>query len=166
MEPIHIPQLLKAPEKTEEIQLQESFAELKTLMPVRGLLRVTHQGTYLEVTAKAEAIVTLSCDRCLQQYNHRLSLDTQELIWLEETPLNSLPLEQEIAFEELTETLNPQGYFEVNTWLYEQLCLALPWKKVCSSDCQITPVNSAQESLLDSRWSSLETLKKQLIVDN
>ncbi|MGB3693202.1 MAG: YceD family protein [Spirulinaceae cyanobacterium] len=166
MEAIHIPQLLKAPEKTEEIQLQESFAELKTLMPVRGLLRVTHQGTYLEVTAKAETIVTLSCDRCLQQYNHRLSLDTKELIWLEEIPLNSLPLEREVALEELTETLDPQGYFEVDTWLYEQLCLALPWKKVCSSDCQTTPLNSTKDALIDSRWSSLEILKKQLITDN
>lgn len=162
MEVIHIPQLLKAPEKTEEIKFKESFADLETLMPVRGILRVAHKGTYLEVTVQGETIVTLSCDRCLQQYNHRLLIDTKELIWLEETSLSSLPLEREVALEELTETLNPQGDFEVGKWLYEQLCLALPLKKVCSSECQATLVNSAQESLIDNRWSSLEILKKQM----
>lgn len=162
MEAIHIPQLLKAPEKTEEIEFEQSFPNLETLMPVRGILRVAHKGTYLEVMVQGETIVTLSCDRCLQQYNHRLLIDTKELIWLEETCLSSLPLEREVALEELTETLNPQGDFDVYEWLYEQLCLALPLKQVCSSECQATPVNSAQDFPIDNRWSSLEILRKQI----
>jgi uncharacterized protein len=84
MEAIYIPQLAKAPEQTEYIQVKEYFSALETLTPIQGNLRVVHRGNYLEVSAHAETIVTLSCDRCLQQYNHRLSIDPVELIWLEE----------------------------------------------------------------------------------
>ena len=72
MEAIYIPQLLKAPQKTEEIQVQEFIDGLESLTPVRGKMAVVHRGNYLEVSVQAETIITLTCDRSLQQYNHRL----------------------------------------------------------------------------------------------
>ena len=47
-------------------------------------MSIRHGGTFLEILAQAETIVTLTCDRCLQNYNYRLSIDTSEIIWLEE----------------------------------------------------------------------------------
>lgn len=85
MEAIYIPQLTKAPEQTAVIEVQEFLSDLETLTPIRGLMRVQHHGNYLEVSAQAEAIITLTCHRCLQQYNHRLLLDTAEMIWLDES---------------------------------------------------------------------------------
>jgi len=67
MEPIYIPQLTTAPERTEEIQFEEFFSEFETLSPVKGTLVVKHQGNYLEVFAQAETIVTLNCNRCRKQ---------------------------------------------------------------------------------------------------
>ena len=49
---------------------------------MKGTLKVIHQGDYLQVKIKADTIITLTCDRCLQQYNHRLLINTEELIWL------------------------------------------------------------------------------------
>ena len=90
----------------------QHLVDLETLTPVRGELTVTHQGTYLEVKARADTIVTLTCDRCLQAYNHRVSLSAQEMIWLEHEPdPATLPLEREVAVEDLFETLPPNGYF-------------------------------------------------------
>ena len=85
METIYIPHLLTKSERKEVIDFDEFIPDLETLTPVRGRLQVTHQGNYLEVKAKAETIVTLTCHRCLKQYNHRLALNSSELIWLEET---------------------------------------------------------------------------------
>ena len=70
---IHIPDLLQKPDATAEIEFEETLPDLTTLMPVRGRIRIAHQGTYLEVSGQVNTIVTLTCDRCLQQYNHRLS---------------------------------------------------------------------------------------------
>ena len=161
MEAIYIPQLLKAPQKTEDIQLQESVAGLKTLTPIRGRMVVTHGGSYLEVATTAETIVTLTCDRCLQQYNHRLGIDTSELIWLDQTEEQDIPLEREVKWEDLSETLDPNGYFQPDVWLYEQLSLAMPMRQLCSQDCK-KPSVAVEQPTTDSRWQTLAALKNQL----
>lgn len=165
MEAIYIPGLLKLPEQTDVIQVNECIADLETLMPVRGRLQVTHQGNYLEVSAKAETIVTLSCHRCLQQYNHRLSIDVSELIWLDESANqpDSEPVEQEVPLEDLVETLHPQGYFYPDTWLYEQLCLEIPPRQLCDPQCLgINVSENGHTKPTDARWQALEALKGRL----
>ena len=164
-EAIYIPGLLKLPEQTEVIQFNQFITDLETLTPVRGNLQVTHQGNYLDVAASSETIVTLTCHRCLQQYNHRLKVDSSELIWLDElaSQLESEPLEQEVALEDLVETLSPQGYFQPENWLYEQLCLALPPRQLCDQKCPGIPMNNnGTKSAKDRRWEALENLKRQL----
>lgn len=164
-EAIYIPGLLKLPEQTEVIKFNQFIADLESLTPVRGSLQVTHQGNYLDVAASSETIITLTCHRCLQQYNHRLKVDSAELIWLDELAcqLENEPLEQEVALEDLVETLSPQGYFQPETWLYEQLCLALPPRQLCDQNCQGIPMNNlGTQSAKDRRWQALENLKRQL----
>ncbi len=165
MEAIYIPGLLKLPDQTEVIEVNECLAGLETLTPVRGRLKVTHQGNYLEVSGQGSTILTLTCHRCLQQYNHRLILDTSELIWLDDLAeqLNYVPLEQEILLEDLVETLHPQGYFQVDTWLYEQLCLVMPLQQLCDQECPGIPINEQGSILLkDRRWEALEAFKGKL----
>ena len=167
MEAIHIPWLLKLPEQTEVIPVNQCIAGLETLTPVRGRMQVTHKGNYLEVSAQAETIITLTCDRCLQQYNHRLKVDALELVWLDESAdqPDEGPLERETALEDLVETLPPQGYFQPDAWLYEQLCLATPPRQLCNPDCpgiQINDQDAGSNALTDQRWQALVNLKKQL----
>ncbi|MEA5570799.1 YceD family protein [Calothrix sp. UHCC 0171] len=170
MDAIFIPQLTKAPERTEEIQVREFLPGLDTLTPVRGVIRVRHCGNYLEVLANAEAIITCTCNRCLQQFNHRLAVDTSEIIWLDETAnqVEDLPLEREVPLEDLVESLLPQGYFHPSEWLYEQMCLAIPFRQLCDRNCQgiestaNNKSDNSAEKTVDKRWASLEALKKQL----
>lgn len=165
MDAIYIPQLLTAPEKTDILEVNEVFESLETLTPVRGKIQVKHCGTYLEVSGKAETIVTLTCDRCLQQYNHRVSVETTELIWLDENAesVEMLPLEREVPLEDLSENLSPRGYFDPQEWLYEQLCLALPQRQLCNQNCSgIADEILSSRPKVDSRWASLESLKAQL----
>ncbi len=164
MDAIYIPQLTKAPERTEEIQVKEFLPGLNTLTPVRGRIRVQHHGNYLEVSGQAETIITCTCNRCLQSYNHRLVLNTSEIIWLDEAgeQEEAVPLEREIAVEDLVETLSPYGYFEPGEWLYEHLCLEIPQRQLCDRNCPgIQPSTNNSDKLVDNRWSSLEALKKQ-----
>lgn len=164
MEAIYIPQLASSPEQTEVIQVQEFLADLETLTPIRGRIRVQHHGNYLEVSAQAEAIITLTCNRCLQQYNYRLALDTSEIIWLDEAANHpdDGPLEREVALEDLVERLPPQGYFQPNEWLYEQFCLESPQRQLCDVQCAGIQTKTQELEQIDRRWASLEALKKQL----
>jgi uncharacterized protein len=167
MEPIYIPQLLKAREKTEVIEVDEFLPDLDTLTPVRGQVRVQHCGNYLDVSAQVETIVTLTCHRCLQQYNHRLKTDASESIWLDpEAGKEATAIELEVAFEDLVETLLPTGDFDPGEWLYQQLCLAMPQRQLCDSLCPGIQLSSQPEATSepasDRRWASLESLKNHL----
>ncbi len=163
IEPIYIPRLLKAPGKSEQIEVKTFLPNLETLTPVRGTIVITHCGTYLEVSASAETIKTLVCDRSLQQYNQRLVVDTSELIWLkgklEEE--GEMPKEMETPLEELTESLSAQGYFEPETWLYEQFCLQMPIRQL-SSDSTTGHYDYQDTPPVDQRFAPLAALKDQL----
>lgn len=163
MEAIYIPQLLKLPEQTEKIAFLESIEGLDSLTPVRGTLIISHRHNFLEVSTSAETIMTLVCDRCLKNYNYRLSLNTSEIIWLQNPgDSQSLVGEREIALEDLSENLPINGYFEPNTWLYEQLSLNMPVRQLCSKNCQPPEYQEQQEHpSIDSRWSSLASLRQQ-----
>ncbi len=164
MDAIFIPQLTQAPERTEEIQVKEFLSDLETLTPVRGEIKVQHQGTYLEVSGQAEAIITCTCSRCLQQYNQRLKVNTKEIIWLDENAglEEDLPLEREVLVEDLVETISANGFFDPGEWLYQQMCLAIPQRPLCDRKCPgiISDANSITENQVDRRWASLEGLKK------
>lgn len=165
MEAIYIPSLVKKPERTEVIKFEESISDMETLTPIRGDLQVTHHGNYLEVRSRAETIITLTCDRCLKQYNYKLVINPQELIWLNEITVQKdlLHIEVENSVEDLVESLPPDGYFYPRDWVYEQLCLAIPPRKLCEQNCQgIKLSGNSSSSFLDSRWAALESIKKQL----
>lgn len=165
MEEIYIPSIAKKPKATESVEFEEFISDLETLMPVKGSLQVTHKGNYLEVEGKAETILTLTCDRCLKQYNHRLVLDSSELIWLEERPKNEefVSLDVEGDLEDLVEKLPKNGYFNGKDWIYQQLCLAIPPRQLCDRDCEgIKQAATGKTGLIDKRWAALESIKKQL----
>lgn len=169
MTPIPIPQIARSPDHTVRWTVKEFLADLPTLTPVQGWVQVTHCHTYLEVSTQAEAIITLTCDRCLQQYNYRLVASTSELIWLDEAAervANTLPAELEVAPEDLVESLSPHGMFDPVGWLYEQMCLALPLRQLCDATCPgILPEDNRAPELstaIDRRWAALESLKNQL----
>lgn len=166
MDAIFIPHLLNKSSRREVIEFEDFLPDLPSLTPVRGTVKVVHQSTFLEVTAQAETIITLTCDRCLNQYNYRLSVDNSELIWLDENAHQTDTGEEvEMAVEDLVECLPPDGYFDYREWLYQQLCLELPVRKLCDRLCPGIPVDSASTSTGDRRWASLEALKNKLIID-
>jgi uncharacterized protein len=163
MEPIYIPHIAKAPDQTWKVPVQDRLPDLETLTPAQGWIQIIHRGGFLEVSAKAEAIMTLTCDRCLQQYNHRVTVNTSEIIWLQEPQEDEADpgVEKEVALDDLVDSLSPQGHFRPDTWLYEQFCLSIPQKQLCDRQCPGIPVE-ADAKPIDRRWASLESFRNQL----
>ncbi|GAP94987.1 YceD family protein [Leptolyngbya sp. NIES-2104] len=165
MEAIHIPRLVQCPEQTKTIEFKTFLKDLKTLTPVQGWIKITHQGNFLEISAKVETIITLTCHRCLQQFNHRLAIEPKEMIWLDETAdqLDELPLDKDLSMDDLVETLLPNGYFDPEAWLYEQLSLEIPQRQLCAKDCAgIEVADEIKSPGIDSRWAALQALKGHL----
>jgi len=162
LQPIYIPHLEKTPDRSRVIDLDDNIKGLETLTPVKGRLIIEHRGNFLEVSAAAKAIMTLACDRCLQNYNSRVEVDASEFIWLQDETSEDYALEREVAVDDLVETLPPQGHFDPQAWLYEQFCLALPQRQICDEACAGIQTQATEPTVTDARWSALSALKQQL----
>ena len=139
---------------------------LPSLIPLRGEIQAEHHGNVLAVEAELNTIVTLSCDRCLGQFNQQLSASPSELIWLGDQPPteDQLQLSAEISdLEGLVETLDPRGNFDPQQWAFEQLNLQLPVVNDCGETCPGAPtfnqeVVANDEPATDPRWEALRRL--------
>ncbi len=154
--PVSLAELRALPEGKQWL-IDQPIAELQSLTPVRGQLQVIHHGTALEVTAQAEAIVTLCCARCLQEFNHALRAEVQELIECRGGP--SVAAEALVPIgEDLDDRLEPTGSFDPERWLFEQLSLQLPLVNRCGDDCPGPACWSTTSSTADPRWAALKAL--------
>lgn len=147
-------------------QVDQQIAGLDSLTPVRGELRARHHGTVLELESRLSTIVTLCCDRCLGQFNHPLQAEVHELIELRpagsgaghDPQARSLASEPPDAADLLDDRLDPQGHFEPETWIFEQLSLRLPLVNRCGPHCPGPDAWSSEPATADPRWSALQGL--------
>lgn len=165
MDIIYIPQLLKMPEKRQYLEFNHHIDGLDTLTPVKGVFQIRHGGNFVDVKLKADTIITLSCDRCLQTFNHRLKIDTSEIILLRDKSQGEIdfPLEREISEDDLWESLPFDGELNIDEWIYQQLSLALPLRRLCGNNCQPPAIIREQNysNMVDGRWASLADLVSQ-----
>ena len=142
--------------------------DLPSLTPVRGTIQAEHRGNVLAVHGSLQTIVTLICDRCLNQFNQQLISTTEELIWLGEEFNDHEQLQASDGSEQMTgllERLDPQGPFDPQQWAFEHLNLQLPAVNRCGGDCPGPPglsTSGSEESLdsgSDPRWDVLKQLQ-------
>ena len=171
LEPVPL-QELRALGTAKVWEVEGELDELPSLTPVRGHVSAEHRGNVLAVEGKLNTIVTTCCDRCLNQFNQKLSCTPSELIWLgEEQPTaDELELSGEIAeMEGLVDVLDPRGQFDPQQWAFEQLNLLLPVVNHCGDHCpgppgleQQTVVPTTKPKDVDPRWQALQQLQQQI----
>lgn len=149
-------------------ELDQPLPQLASLTPVRGHVQAIHRGNVLEVQGEANTIVTLCCDRCLQHFNHPLSFQSHELLWLGEEArqqgLETSLIEQgesvlDLDPDALSESLDPRGSFDPAHWTFEQLSLQLPVVNRCGPDCPGPASWGSATSGIDPRWAALQALQ-------
>jgi uncharacterized protein len=64
----------------------------------------------------------------------------------------------------MVETISKDGLFDPSEWVYQQLCLEMPYKNVCGDACEGIPKISSENAQPegDVRWAALAALKGQL----
>lgn len=162
---------LRLLERGRSWQVAQRIEGLESLTPVQGSIQAVHHGTALELTAEAETIVTLCCDRCLQHFNHALRAEVHELVELRapgepatasDTAIEawSLELAREGMPEgaDLDDRLDPAGSFDPERWLFEQLSLRMPLVNRCGDDCPGPATWSSEPAAGDPRWAALARL--------
>ncbi len=167
LEPVPLREL-QALGSVRDWEFEGQLDELPSLTPVRGNLQAEHRGNILEVSGSAQTIVCLCCDRCLKQFNRKLSTQVNELIWLGDPEAAEAMAEQGLdasSVDGLVESLDPRGSFEPERWVFEQLSLQIPAVNFCGDDCSGMPQAANQEppaslsAAADPRWQALLNLR-------
>ena len=171
LEPVPL-QELRALGTAKVWEVEGELDELPSLTPVRGHVSAEHRGNVLAVEGKLSTIVTLCCDRCLNQFNQSLSCTPSELIWLgdEQPTADELELSGEVAeMEGLVDVLDPRGQFDPQQWAFEQLNLLLPVVNHCGDHCPGPPglqqqpvIPDTKTKAVDPRWQALQQLQQQI----
>lgn len=162
LRPIPLDELLQAPDQTLTCEFKQLFEGFESLIPVEGSVRLIHHGNFLEAFGETKTIVTMTCHRCLQQFNHRLELEFNEILWIEE-PSPTIAAEVELGMEDLVERIPPHGSFDVEDWIYQNLYLGLPVQLACRLDCPGFEIPAQPEQPKgDPRWAALRVLQAEL----
>ncbi len=159
LRPVLLAELRALPEGKQWL-VDQPFADLQSLTPVRGHLRALHHGTALEVAGEVETIITLACDRCLQQFNHVLRAEVQELMQCSDASLSASDTFVSPMGNDLDDRLDPTGSFDPERWLFEQLSLQLPLVNRCGGDCPGPACWGTAPSVVDPRWAALQALSQ------
>ena len=170
LRPVSLPELrlLAAPRHW---QVSQPIAGFESLTPVRGQLTAQHHSGVLEVQAEVETIITLRCDRCLNTFNQALRAEAHELLELAgagsgpaglRAPAGRAldPIELTPEGDDLDDRLDPEGHFDPERWLFEQLSLRLPLVNRCGAECPGPATWSSETDGGDPRWAALRSLRE------
>jgi uncharacterized protein len=161
--PVH--ELTRRPGHTTELRLELAIGTAMgqgaaTVEPGKVLqlelrLESIHEG--ILATGEVTATATALCSRCLEPLELKVEVDFQELF--------AYSLEQEDDFLIQDEKIN------LEQAITDVVVLSLPFKPVCSEDCLglcsecglnlSQDPNHVHEASIDSRWSELESFRKE-----
>lgn len=126
--------------------LEESFApfELGTealtfQAPVHVQLQVTNTSKTMLVEGKIHTRLSVMCGRCLEMFEHPISLSFQDE-WVFRTQATADLLETALILD--------KDEIEINERIFEQIVLNLPMKFICSVECRgLCPICGANRNL-------------------
>ncbi len=118
-------------------ELQELAAEGAVVFhePIKFHLRFQKSGLIVEVDGSLAATLTLSCGRCLGQYEQEIS-ETFALTFTPDAKEHDAEEEIELEADELGLILYRDEVLELTDPLQEQLLMAIPISPLCRQECQ------------------------------
>jgi uncharacterized protein len=126
------------------------------------------QSTLLILEAKLQGSLTLSCDRCLIEYQHPVEIEERVVI-------KFASVSEQVNTEDLIEIPFGSHQLDLHQFLYELILLSLPMKRVkpnCNETkdtCDIVVLekleafNTQEEEIknkeIDQQWAALKNIK-------
>lgn len=136
----NVAQLLKAPvgmmqtvdlDDADELDLEDESVRLAK--PLTGHLRMRRTNQGILVDGPVEALVELTCGRCLEPFTQSISLSLEEQFYptIDVVTGISLPdIENELVFP-----IDQNHQLDLREAIRQNLLLALPMQPICKEDC-------------------------------
>jgi uncharacterized protein len=104
--------------------------------PVQVDLEIQPHPDHLRIQGTLQALLRLSCHRCLESYSRLLDLSVDVFLVKEKQAAGSSEEEVELEADDLEYEFFDGEVVEIDLLVAEQIFLALPFKALCSEDCK------------------------------
>ena len=101
---------------------------------IKAELDLKSLGDFIAVFGHASGKIKLTCDRCLNEYEHNLDIDIEET-YAKKSLQDEYGQELELKNGQFVTDLNGEEEIDIYDLLYQSVILALPNKKVCGINC-------------------------------
>ena len=101
---IKISEIENSESKSQEIHFCEIFEEFNKEVPVKAELTAELAGQILKISGQIKAVLVLTCDKCLNEYNEELNIKVEEFFTknsIEEKYTDEYEIKQEGFIEDL-----------------------------------------------------------------
>ncbi|MCS7150540.1 MAG: DUF177 domain-containing protein [Caldimicrobium sp.] len=108
--------------------------DLKIVIPFSGTMKIKKVGLEIEVEGFLSGSIELSCDRCLETFAQKIEEDFKVTI----VPKQAIRFEDEKELEskELEISFYEGDFLSFYDIIREEILLALPFRKLCQTDCK------------------------------
>ncbi|HEY3276538.1 MAG TPA: DUF177 domain-containing protein [Syntrophorhabdaceae bacterium] len=102
--------------------------------PLLYELTVRKKGEVLSIRGPVESTLTLTCGKCLEQYNFHV----EAFVDIELAPTKLMPSESELELkgEDLDTYYYEGDEIELDPFVYEEIMLNVPIRPLCKEDCR------------------------------
>jgi uncharacterized protein len=126
--------------------------------PVRGRAEIDRMGGTVVAAVRFGGVFRLQCVRCLEEYSEAVDGELRVII-KEEQGRHGPSLDDDTAdfFFDVNHDL-----VDIGPAIYDEIMITLPFKPLCSEDCEGIKIESAADSgeePVDPRWEGLRRLK-------
>ena len=133
MHKVSIEDIEYSPNKTLHYTFDDCIEELNC--DLHAELDLKSLGEFIEVTGSAKGKINLTCDRCLNEYEHDINVDIEET-YAKHALQDEYGQELELSRGQFVTDLNDEGEIDIYDLLYQSVILSLPNKKVCGINCK------------------------------
>lgn len=108
--------------------------DISFVSPINYDLTLVKSGENVWVRGPVNAELSLTCDRCLEEYTYAVQADLD----IELVPKNKVPggAEMELRSEELDQYYYEGEEIDLDPYVYEEAMLNIPIKALCSESCK------------------------------
>ncbi len=132
---IKISELENSKNKTQLISFSEIYEEFNKSVPVKANLEIQVIGELIKISGNIEALLNLTCDRCLKEFTKELKFRTEEY-YIKNSLNDNYINEYEIKDNNFLEDLNGQNEIDISNFVYQCVILHIPNKLVCDINCK------------------------------
>ncbi len=158
---VQIEDIENAAEGRLEVDFCEVMPEIENAPEAKGKLEIISNGASIEVKGEVSTVLTLVCDRCLNEFKYDLKAVIEE-VFVKGNVFDYTKHEIELKNDNFVVELNGETEIDITDLVYQSIIVNMPTKKICRHDCEGEMQIPLEENRVDPRLEVFKRLSDEM----